>query len=101
MDGKELEANRTILDASSSSSVSTNGSVTDHMQKGIQNILILQSCPPSSTVGQQSGGSVAAVDDHAQKCIAVPTSWSRKRHEGHKGGVTVDGIYLAFDYICL
>jgi hypothetical protein len=23
----------------------------------------------------------------------------RKRHEGHKGGV--DGIYLAFDYICL
>ncbi len=66
------------------------------MQKGTQNVLILLSCPPSSTDGQKSCGSVAAVDDPAQKCTAAPTSWRRKRHEEHKGGV--DGI---FDYICL
>ena len=69
------------------------------MQKGIQNMLIVQSCPPSSSAGEQSGGSVAAVDDPAWKRTAAPTSWRRKRHKGHKGGV--DGIHLAFDYICL
>ena len=73
--GKELEANRTILDTSSSSSVLTNGSVTDHMQKGIQNMLILQSCPPSSTVGQQSGGSSSAVDDPTQKSKQLQQRW--------------------------
>ena len=32
--------------------------VTDDMQTRIQNMLILQTCPPSNTVGQQSGGSI-------------------------------------------
>ena len=41
--------------------------VTEDMQKRIQNMSILQ-IPHSSTArGQQSGGSAAAVDDPAQK----------------------------------
>ena len=32
---------------------------------------ILQTCPPPSTVGQQSGGSAAAVDDPAKKCTGA------------------------------
>ncbi len=48
-------------------SVSQFKTVTEDMQKRIQNMLILQ-IPHSSTAGgQQSGGSAAAVDDPAQK----------------------------------
>jgi hypothetical protein len=35
--------------------------VTDDKQTRIQNMLILQTCPPSSTAGQQLGGSAADV----------------------------------------
>ena len=52
-------------------SVSQFKTVTEEMQKRIQNMSILQICPHSSTVGQQSGCSAAAVDNPAQKCKAV------------------------------
>ena len=50
--------------------------VPDHMQKRIQNMFMLQSCPlPSSTAGQQSGGSAAAVDEPAQKSKQLQQRW--------------------------
>jgi hypothetical protein len=50
--------------------------VKDHLQERIQNTFILQSCPlPSSTAGQQSGGSAAAVDDPTQKSKQLQQRW--------------------------
>ena len=46
----------------------------DDIQKRIQNMSILQTCPPSSTAGQQSGGSAAAVDDPTHTCTETPSS---------------------------
>ena len=45
--------------------------LAENMQKKIRNVSILQTCPPSSTAGQQSGASAAAGHDSAQKCTMV------------------------------
>jgi hypothetical protein len=54
-----------------------------------QDMLILQSHPPSSTAGQQSGGSSADVDEPAQKSKQLQQRWISRvssLYQGNLGG---------------
>ena len=56
--------------------------------------------PPSKQVLNPSNYNKSATKMDLQRLLTLPGySWRKTRHEGDKCGV--DGIYLAFDSICL